>query len=58
LLGGMMVVERDPDWRAAIERLREESNHVLREIWAAKRRGLDDREDEAAEDELPPERAR
>ncbi len=56
LLGGVMAVDRDPDWRDAIERLREESNHVLREIWAAKRRGLEDPEDEPA-DESPGEPA-
>jgi hypothetical protein len=51
--------ERDGEhWRDAIERLREESNDVLREIWAAKRRGLEDPDDKPARPKPPepPER--
>lgn len=50
-----MVSERETeDWREAIDRLREESNDVLREIWAAKRKGLEESRSEGVREERPP----
>ena len=54
LIGAVMAAERDPDWRAAIDRLRLESNDVLREIWAAKRRGLEDPDDDEGDSPTAP----